>query len=143
MLGYAYHLSGTVQHGFNRGGKLLGFPTANLLEDTLIVPKNGVYATKVKILDPRFTENMQSPEFFGMTNIGYNPTFNNDCRSIETFIFDFDADIYGIHYFLFLLRHISFYDFLRNEKKFNSAEELIRQLTEDKQNIQTILTANR
>ena len=103
----------------------------------LIVPKNGVYATKVKILDPRFTENMQSPEFFGMTNIGYNPTFNNDCRSIETFIFDFDADIYDCEI------EISFYDFLRNEKKFNSAEELIRQLTEDKQNIQTILTANR
>lgn len=137
MLGYAYHLSGTVQHGFNRGGKLLGFPTANLLEDTLIVPKNGVYATKVKILDPRFTKNVQNPEFFGMTNIGYNPTFNNDCRSIETFIFDFDADIYDCEI------EISFYDFLRNEKKFNSAEELIRQLTEDKQNIQTILTAKR
>ncbi len=137
MRGYAYHLAGTVQHGFNRGGKLLGFPTANLLEDTLIVPKNGVYATKVKILDPRFTKNVQNPEFFGMTNIGYNPTFNNDCRSIETFIFDFDADIYDCEI------EISFYDFLRNEKKFNSAEELIRQLTEDKQNIQTILTAKR
>ncbi len=79
MLGYAYHLSGTVQHGFNRGGKLLGFPTANLLEDTLIVPKNGVYATKVKILDPRFTKNVQNPKFFGMTNIGYN---HIDCEKV-------------------------------------------------------------
>lgn len=134
MLGYAYTLSGTVQHGFNRGGKLLGFPTANLLEETLIVPKNGVYATKVKVFDSRFMKNKQAQIFYGMTNIGFNPTFNNNARSIETFIFDFDANIYDSEI------EISFYDLLREEKKFNSLDELISQLTEDKQKAQELLT---
>jgi riboflavin kinase/FMN adenylyltransferase len=134
MLGYAYTLSGTVQHGFNRGGKLLGFPTANLLEKTLIVPKNGVYATKVKIFDSRFVKNKQAQVFHGMTNIGYNPTFNNNARSIETCIFDFDADIYEKDI------EISFYHLLREERKFNSINELKEQLTEDKYYAQKLLT---
>lgn len=134
MLGYAYTLSGTVQHGFNRGGKLLGFPTANLLEKTLIVPKNGVYATKVKIFDSRFVKNKQAQVFHGMTNIGYNPTFNNNARSIETCIFDFDADIYEKDI------EISFYHLLREEKKFNSINELKEQITEDKYYAQKLLT---
>lgn len=129
MLGYAYSLSGTVRHGFDRGGKLLGFPTANLLEDTLVVPKNGVYATKAKILDPRFPR-----EFHAMTNIGYNPTFNGAVRSIETFIIDFNADIYDCEI------EISFYRFLREEQKFNSLPELIGQLTADVHHAQEALT---
>lgn len=137
MLGYAYTLSGTVQHGFKRGGKLLGFPTANLLEETLIVPKNGVYATMVKIFDSRFTKNKQPEIFCGMTNIGFNPTFNNNARSIETFIFDFDADIYDTEI------EISFHHLLREEKKFNSLAELTAQLTKDKQNAQKLLTGNK
>lgn len=136
MLGYAYTLSGTVEHGFNRGGKLLGFPTANLLEEALIVPKNGVYATKVKIFDSRFCKNKEPEIFYGMTNIGFNPTFNNNARSIETFIFDFDADIYDTEI------EISFHHLLREEKKFNSLPELIAQLTEDKHNAQKLLTGN-
>lgn len=137
MLGYAYTLSGTVQHGFNRGGKLLGFPTANLLEETLIVPKNGVYATKIKIFDPRFMKDKQAQIFYGMTNIGCNPTFNNNARSIETFIFDFDADIYDKEI------EISFYALLREEKKFNSIDELAAQLAKDKQSAQKHLTGQR
>lgn len=129
MLGYAYSLSGTVRHGFKRGGKLLGFPTANLLEDTLVVPKNGVYATKARIFDPRFPQ-----EFHAMTNIGYNPTFNGEARSIETYIFDFDADIYDCEI------EISFYRFLREEQKFSALPELIRQLTADVRHAQEVLT---
>lgn len=129
MLGHAYSLSGKVRHGFNRGGKLLGFPTANLLEDTLVVPKNGVYATKARIFDPRFPQ-----EFHAMTNIGYNPTFNGKARSIETFIIDFDADIYDCDI------EISFYQFLREEKKFNSLQELTDQLTADVHHAQKVLT---
>lgn len=129
MLGYAYSLSGRVRHGFKRGGKLLGFPTANLLEDTLVVPKNGVYATKTRIFDPRFPH-----EFHSMTNIGCNPTFNGKARSIETFIIDFDADIYGCDI------EISFYKFLREEQKFNSLQELTAQLNSDVQHAQKVLT---
>lgn len=129
MLGYAYSLSGKVRHGFSRGGKLLGFPTANLLEDTLVVPKNGVYATKAKIFDPRFPQ-----EFHAMTNIGCNPTFDGKVRSIETFIIDFDADIYDCDI------EISFYKFLREEQKFSSLQELTAQLKNDVQNAQKVLT---
>lgn len=129
MLGYAYSLSGTVRHGFKRGGKLLGFPTANLLEDTLIVPKNGVYATKAKIFDFRFPS-----EFHAMTNIGFNPTFNGEARSIETFIINFDADIYDCEI------EISFYEFLREEQKFSQLNELIEQLNADVRSAQKALT---
>ena len=79
-------------------------------------------------------KNKQAQIFHGMTNIGYNPTFNNNARSIETFIFDFDADIYDKDI------EISFYNLLREEKKFNSIQELKEQLIEDKHNAQKHLT---
>lgn len=120
MLGYAYTLSGFVEHGFQRGGKLLGFPTANLSEDTLIVPKKGVYATKVKILDEKYPDN-----YYAVTNIGYNPTFNGNVRTIETFIIDFDADIYDYQI------EVSFYHFIRTEEKCSSLDELIAKLHSD------------
>ena len=120
MLGYAYTLSGIVEHGFKRGGKLLGFPTANLSEDTLIVPQKGVYATKVKILDNKFPL-----QYNAVTNIGYNPTFNGNTRTIETFIIDFDADIYDYQI------EVSFYDFIRTEEKCSSLEELKAKLQSD------------
>lgn len=131
MLGYAYTLSGYVEHGFQRGGKLLGFPTANLSEDTLIVPKKGVYATKVKILDEKF------PQIYNaVTNIGYNPTFNGNVRTIETFIIDFDADIYDYQI------EVSFYHFIRTEEKCSSLEELIAKLHSDVECAKTFFRGN-
>jgi len=120
FLGRTYFMHGTVIHGRNRG-KILGFPTANiLLSRNLSIPQNGVYITKVKI-DNNKTERI------GITNIGYNPTFGNDNVSIETHILNFDENIYGKEI------RIDFYDRIRDERKYNNAEQLALQILKDKE----------
>jgi riboflavin kinase / FMN adenylyltransferase len=87
LLGRYYQIRGDVQWGRQRGGKLLGFPTANLyLSEEDLCPKRGVYVTQV-IYDGR--------QYGGVSNIGYNPTFGDTSLVAETHIFDFNADIYG------------------------------------------------
>ncbi len=132
MLGTYFSIYGLVVHGAKRGGDLLGFPTANILEDSFIVPKNGVYLTRTQILSEKY----QNKVFNSITNIGYNPTFDNQKKSIETFIFDFNEDIYGLNI------QIQFLQFLRDEKKFNSITELSMQIKKDieqsKKNLQNL-----
>ena len=89
MLGYDYSLYGVVVSG-NRLGRTIGFPTANmqLYEPLKMVPGNGVYSVKVETL---------GKEYVGMCNIGCRPTVSSgNARTIETHIFDFDEDIYGL-----------------------------------------------
>jgi riboflavin kinase/FMN adenylyltransferase len=120
-LGYSYCLSGTVVHGDGRG-KGLGFPTANLVpnDPEKVVPGNGVYAVHVKWKDQ---------EFKGMANIGIKPTFHTvpENPSIEVNVFELDRDLYGQELSL------SFEERIRDELKFESAEELIKQLNLDKE----------
>lgn len=110
-LGYNYTLTGAVVAG-NRLGRTIGFPTANIeLYDPLkVVPGNGVYAVYVNVLGKRY---------IGITNIGTRPTVN--ClheRTIETYILDFNEDIYGLDITVeFVLK-------IRDERKFASLEEL-------------------
>ena len=82
-----------------------------------ILPRGGVYYTIVEYNGVRYR---------GITNIGYNPTVKNKKLSIETHILDFDKDIYGKNIKLYFLKRI------RDEKKFNSLEELSNQITKDK-----------
>jgi len=82
LLGRHYQVCGTVVKGKNRGGRLLGFPTANMQLIDELTPKLGVYAVKVLIGDKTFN---------GLTNIGYNPTFGNNVFSVETHILDFSG----------------------------------------------------
>ena len=86
LLGRYYQIRGEVQHGRQRGGQVLGFPTANLriLEDDLC-PRRGVYVTQV-IYDGR--------RYGGISNIGRNPTFGEKTVVAETHIFEFKGDIY-------------------------------------------------
>ena len=122
MLGYAYSLHGVVVAG-NRLGRTIGFPTANmqLYEPLKLVPCNGVYSVEVETLGQRF---------LGMCNIGYRPTISSgNARTIETHIFDFDEDIYGLD------MKITFFERIREERRFDSLEELKRQLETDKANI--------
>jgi len=121
MLGKPFSINGIVEHGAKRGGDLLGFPTANIKEEATVTPKNGVYATLCKILTPKY----EGRVFLGVTNIGHKPTFGEFAKSIETYILDFKDDLYD------LSMEISFIRFLRDEMKFNSAEELIKQIQED------------
>jgi riboflavin kinase / FMN adenylyltransferase len=116
MLGRDYQISGTVVKGKNRGGRLLGFPTANLeLRDELI-PKEGVYAVQV-LIDQR--------KYKGVTNIGHNPTFGQGPLSIETHILDFSGDLLGQAIKLIFMKR------MRSEKTFESVAELARQIEED------------
>lgn len=111
-----HDVSGTVVHGMGRGSKMLGFATANIEQDDEQLPGVGVYATWVTIHGQRKR---------GVTNIGHNPTFNNEHLSIETHILDFDEDIYGDAI------KVTFVQRLRSEKRFNGIDELVNQITQD------------
>ena len=119
MLGYEYSLYGVVVAG-NRLGRTIGFPTANmqLYEPLKLVPGNGVYFVKVETL---------GREFYGMCNIGCRPTVGEgNARTIETNIFGFDEDIYGLDIKVTFVRKI------RDEVKFDSMDALRQQLECDR-----------
>ncbi len=117
LLGRYYQIRGEVQRGRQRGGRVVGFPTANLkISEEDLCPKRGVYVTQV-IYDGKC--------YGGVSNIGYNPTFGGDRLVAETHIFDFDDDIYGRPIKINLLRH------LRGEKKFSGPDELAAQIRRD------------
>lgn len=118
-LGYPYAIYGKVVSGYQEGRKL-GFPTANLdlSGSGQLVPANGVYGVKVRLQD-----SMQYHR--GMMNIGTRPTFNGKNLSIEAYIFDFSGDIYGQTLVAAFIHRI------RDEHKFDSAEELAEQMRND------------
>ncbi|MBR5174910.1 MAG: riboflavin biosynthesis protein RibF [Bacteroidales bacterium] len=120
MLGYNYSLTGVVVAG-NRLGRTIGFPTANmrLYEPLKLLPGNGVYSVEVESLGRVFK---------GMCNIGTRPTVNvGRDRTVETNIFDFDEDIYGLDLKITFLRKI------RDERRFDSLDALKCQLIKDRQ----------
>ena len=126
MLGYRYSLLGVVVAG-NRLGRTMGFPTANmeLYEPLKIVPANGVYAVEAEVLGRRHG---------GICNIGTRPTVGaGNARTIETNIFDFNDDIYGLD-----LR-ISFIERIRDEHRFSSMEDLRHQLENDRKIAEKLL----
>ena len=115
MLGYNYTLHGVVVAG-NRLGRTIGFPTANmqLYEPLKLVPANGVYFVHVRTL---------GRELYGMCNIGHRPTVGEgNARTIETNIFGFDEDIYGLD------MEISFIQKIRDEIRFDSLDALRERL---------------
>ncbi len=119
MLGYRYGLHGVVVSG-NRLGRTIGFPTANmqLYEPLKLIPAVGVYAVEVETLGGKY---------LGMSNIGVRPTVGTgNALTVETNIFDFDEDIYGLDITIRFIRRI------REEKRFPSLTELKAQLLEDK-----------
>ncbi|AOT68231.1 bifunctional riboflavin kinase/FAD synthetase [Geosporobacter ferrireducens] len=116
-LGKPFSITGTVVRGKGRGGKQLGFPTANIETDApFVLPSPGVYYTKT-VLDQRI--------YNSATNVGYNPTFGDNPISIETHLIDFDDTIYGKKI------EVSFLYRARKEIKFSSKEELIVQMSMD------------
>ena len=127
MLGYDYSMHGVVVAG-NKLGRTIGFPTANmqLYEPLKLVPGNGVYFVKVKVL---------VRELYGMCNIGCRPTVGaGNARTIETNIFGFDEDIYGLDI------DITFIARIREERKFDSLTELKAQLELDRMECLVILS---
>lgn len=119
LLGRNYSLRGTVVKGAQRG-RLLGFPTANLKlsDDRKAIPKRGVYIVECKC---------EAEQLFGIMNIGLRPTFGDTLELvIEVHLLNFNRDIYGADLV------VDFKKRLRDEKKFESKEELIHQIEEDK-----------
>jgi riboflavin kinase/FMN adenylyltransferase len=116
MLGRPYGVEGVIERGARRG-HTIGFPTANLKPHNRVIPKFGVYATAT-LVDGTWRRSI--------TNIGVRPTFENDAEpSIETYLFDFDGDLYGD-----VLR-VRFLHRIRDERKFNGIDELKAQIERD------------
>lgn len=117
-LGYSYFISGKVVEG-KKIGRTIGFPTANIQinESYKLLPKNGVYIVSSKI---------KNIDYFGMMNIGNNPTLGKNEQSIEVHFFDLKEDIYNENL------QISILEKIREEHKFNSLTELQAQLEKDK-----------
>lgn len=119
-LGKEYFLRGKIVGGLHNGAKLL-FPTANLeLTDNYVIPKNGVYFTKIEF---------DGKKYPSVTNIGCHPTIEKiEKNSIETFIFDEKLYLYGKDVILY------FYKYERDEKKFSNVQELKNQIEKDVEN---------
>lgn len=117
-LGYSYYISGKVVEG-KKIGRTIGYPTANIQinENYKLLPKNGVYVVSSEI---------DNVLYFGMMNIGKNPTIGENDQSIEVHFFNLNEDIYNKNLQILILEHI------REEQKFNSLSELQAQLDKDK-----------
>jgi riboflavin kinase/FMN adenylyltransferase len=119
FLGYNFMLNGLIIKGKGLG-KTIGYPTANIKieEDYKLIPKQGVYVVKSEY---------KNQTIYGMMNIGTNPTIGKDTKqSIEVHFFDFNKDIYNEKLTIQLLHRI------RDEHKFDSIDNLKKQLQEDK-----------
>jgi riboflavin kinase/FMN adenylyltransferase len=115
LLGYPWFVSGTVVHGDKRGREL-GFPTANIVLDPACGLRHGIYAVRVGYRGRRYD---------GVASFGRRPMFDAGTVLLEVFLFDFADDLYGETI------DVAFIAFIRDEAKFASAEELIRQMGED------------
>ena len=116
MLGRHYQIRGIVVTGRDRGGKLLGIPTANINLHDELCPKTGIYAVTVE---------RENKQLKGVANIGYSPTFDDHEFTVEVHILDFDQDIYGEKI------RVNFIQRIRDEKKFAGIDELIEQIHRD------------
>lgn len=118
MLSKAFFIKGRVNKG-NQIGRTIGFPTANIFPHaSKILPPNGVYITKTNVIET-------NEQYYSITNIGISPTVNGIHNKIETFLFNFNGNLYNKDII------VSFYEYIRREKKFNSLEELKEQIKKD------------
>jgi riboflavin kinase/FMN adenylyltransferase len=116
MLGRNYQIRGKVVAGRDRGGKLLGIPTANINLHDELCPKTGIYAVTVEC---------GGNQHRGVANIGYSPTFEDHEFTVEVHILDFSANIYGKQI------RVNFIKRIRDEIKFSNISELIDQIQLD------------
>ncbi len=116
MLGRHYQIRGSVVTGRDRGGKLLGIPTANINLNDELCPKTGIYAVTVEC---------QNKQYKGVANIGYSPTFEDHIFTVEVHIFDFNDNIYGEKI------RVNFITRIRDEIKFSGIAALVDQIKQD------------
>jgi riboflavin kinase/FMN adenylyltransferase len=137
LLGYTFFFEGEVVHG-NKLGRQLGYPTANLKihDSEKIIPGDGIYAVYASIkkgmqneeatMDEVNSFPVKDAQYQGMMSIGFRPTVDGKKRVIEVNVFDFNKDIYG------KTMRVYVKNFLRAEVKFNSLEDLVKQIDQDK-----------
>ena len=127
MLGRHYQIRGLVVKGRDRGGKLLGIPTANINLQDELCPKTGIYAVTVEY-------NQQL--YKGVANIGYSPTFDDHQFTVEVHLLNFSENIYGQKI------RVNFIQRIRNEKKFVGIADLKEQIHQDIKTAHKILAAS-
>lgn len=125
MLGYYWRINGVVEHGAGRGGNM-GFPTANIRLQHEAALSHGIYAVRVFV---------EGRKYNAAAYLGTRPTFDAGAPLLESFLFDFDGDLYG-HAII-----VEFVDFIRADAKFKSAEALMTQMQVDCAKAQQILSA--
>lgn len=119
MMGHWHRIDGEVIHGEKRGREL-GYPTANMGVEGLHLPRLGVYAVKVDVL-----EGPQAGSYGGAASLGVRPMFGVNAPNLESFLFDFSGDLYGKHL------SVAFVDYLRPEMKFDGLPALMDQMSAD------------
>jgi riboflavin kinase/FMN adenylyltransferase len=122
-LGRAHRVDGIVVRG-DRRGKALGYPTANVETPRFTaIPADGIYAGRLVLRDPRTGESKEA--FPAAISVGSNPTFEGSRRTVEAFVLDFDADLYGEHV------GIEFVERLRPMAAFDHVEDLLAEMAND------------
>ena len=138
-LGRHFTVTGPVVRGAGRGGKELGFPTANqYFPDTVAIPADGVYAGWFIVHSDSSIEGDMRPgvAYAAAISVGTNPTFGDEERSIESFVLDRDADLYGYEATVHFVGH------LRDMVKFNSVDELLEAMANDVAKARQVLAAD-
>ena len=138
FLGREFSVTAEVERGAGRGGRELGYPTANqYAADTEAVPADGVYAGWFTVLpDGRPIDGDMEPgiRYRAAISVGTNPTFGDHRRSIESFVLDRDADLYG------RTARVEFIAKVRDMVKFDSVDELLENMARDVARVREILS---
>ena len=133
-LGDTWRVSGRVIGGAKRGTGL-GFPTANIALERGTALAHGIYAAWVEIPGEESHGEKRARRFMGAAYLGTRPTFDNGGPLLEIFLLDFDGDLYGQEI------EVAFVDFIRGDRRFDSAEELVEQMHADCAKAREILSA--
>ena len=138
FMGRPFSVIAPIERGAGRGGRELGYPTANqYASDTSAVPADGVYAGWLTIIDDGEIDGDMEPgvRYPAAISVGTNPTFGDARRSVESFVLDRDADLYG------RMARVEFVEKVRDMLKFNSVDELLEHMSRDVSRTRDILGA--
>ena len=129
LLGHVHRIEGEVIHGAKRG-RTLGFPTANVALDGLHLPRFGVYAVGVEVLD-----GPHSGRYRGAASLGVRPMYGGEAPNLETYLMDFSGDLYGAHLSVGLV------EFLRPESTFPDLPSFLAAMARDVDEARAVLAA--
>ncbi|HRO13538.1 MAG TPA: bifunctional riboflavin kinase/FAD synthetase [Paracoccus sp. (in: a-proteobacteria)] len=129
MLGHWHRIEGPVLHGAKRGREL-GYPTANMAVEGLMLPRLGVYAVLADVLT-----GPHRGAYRGVASLGVRPMFGQNAPNLETCLFDFKGDLYGE------TLSVALVEYLRPEARFDSLDALVAQMRADEAEARRILSA--